>query len=168
MRSFFELQDFDQLQKHLQHEMAVIVDNLDITAPDVVIILSEADREALSPTGKARVVGSKDGYIYIANSKDSLDRVMNLAPAQSVAKSPDFHYVWWKKSPILQDALFFVGDAFFEKMLEFETYVLHYRKYRDYRRLSALQELAWSYTDAFGKSPTSLQEFTTLGLSSLT
>ena len=79
VQTFFELEKFDQIEKNLKHEMAIVVNNLDATAPDIVIILSESDREALSPTAKARVVGSKDGYIYIASSKDSLDRVMNLS-----------------------------------------------------------------------------------------
>ncbi len=56
LKNFLELQNFDQIQTHLQHEMAVVVNNLDLTAPDMVIILSEADREALSSTAKARVV----------------------------------------------------------------------------------------------------------------
>ena len=168
MKAFFELQNFDQIEKHLKHEMAVVVNNLDATAPDVVIILSEADKEALSPTAKARVVGSKDGYIYIASSKDSLDRVMHVTLEKSLTRSSDFQYVWWKKSAKVQDALLFVGDAFFEKMLSFESYIAHYRKYRDYKRLSALQEVVWSYNDAFGKVPSSLMDLESLGLPTLT
>lgn len=72
--TFFELENYDQIQSHLKHEMAIVVNNLDATAPDIVVILSEADRAALSPTAQARVVGSKDGYIFIANSKGSLER----------------------------------------------------------------------------------------------
>lgn len=53
-------------------------------------------------------------------------------------------------------------------MLTLETYLTHYRKYRDYARLSSLQELAWAYGDAFGKAPTGFGELTGLGLSSLT
>ncbi len=167
MKSFFELQNFDQIEKNLQHEMAIVVNNLDMTAPDVIIILSEADRAALSPTAKARVVGSKNGWIFIASSKDAIERLTSLSVEKSMRNAPDFHYVWTKKSALIRDAFVFVGDAFFEKMLTFENYVMHYRKYRDYHRLSALQELVWSYSDAFGKSPTSLSELTSLGLTSL-
>lgn len=74
----------------------------------------------------------------------------------------DFQYVWWKKSEKIQDALLYVGDEFFEKMITLETYIIYYRKYRDYARLSALQELVWAYTDAFGTPPTSLSEVATL------
>jgi hypothetical protein len=168
VQTFFELQNFDKIQKNLKHEMAVVVNDLDATAPDVVIILSEADRDALAPTAKARVVGSRDGYIYIASSKESLDHVMGLQSPQSMRDAPDFQYVWTKKSALVKDALMFVGDEFFEKMLSLETYITHYRKYRDYRRLSSLQELVWAYGDAYGGAPTSLGEFWLLGLSSLT
>ncbi len=168
MKTFFELEKFDQIQKNLKHEMAVVVNNLDATAPDIVIILSESDRAALSPTAKARVVGSKDWYIYIASSKDSLESVMNTQIEKSLKNAPDFHYVWWKKSTLVKDALVFVWDEFFAKMLTLETYITHYRKYRDYARLTSLQELAWAYSDAFGKLPTGLDQLTTLWLSTLT
>lgn len=108
MKTFFELEKFDQIEEHLKHEMAIVMNNLDATAPDIVIILSESDREALSPTAKARVVGSKDGYIYIASSKESLERTMNLLPENSLKNAPDFHYVWWKKSTLVKDAMMFV------------------------------------------------------------
>lgn len=168
MMTFFELENFDQIQSHLTHEMAIVMDNLDATAPDIIVILSEADREALSPTAKARVVGSKDGFIFIASSKESLERFMNLTAEKSMKESPDFHYVWWKKSQKIKDAFMFVGDEFFEKMLTFETYISHYRKYRDYARLWSLQELVWAYSDAFGQFPTSLDNLSQMGLSSLT
>jgi hypothetical protein len=168
VQTFFELQNFEKIEKNLKHEMAVVVNDLDATAPDIVIILSESDRDALAPTAKARVVGSRDGYIYIASSKVSLDHVMGLQSAQSMRDAPDFQYVWTKKSALVKDALVFVGDEFFEKILSLETYITHYRKYRDYHRLSSLQELVWAYGDAYGRAPTSLGEFWLLGLSSLT
>lgn len=168
MKTFFELEKFEQIEKNLKHEMAIVVNNLDATAPDIVIILSELDREALSPTGKARVVGSKDGFILIASSKESLEKITNLTIEKSLKNAPDFHYVWWKKSALVKDAMMFVGDEFFAKMLTLETYLTHYRKYRDYARLTSLQELTWAYSDAFGKFPTGFSEFTSVGLSTLT
>jgi hypothetical protein len=108
VQTFFELENFDKIQKNLKHEMAVVVNDLDATAPDIVIILSESDRDALAPTAKARVVGSRDGYIYIASSKVSLDHVMGLQSAQSMRDAPDFQYVWTKKSALVKDALMFV------------------------------------------------------------
>jgi hypothetical protein len=56
VQTFFELEKFDQIEKYLQHDMAIVVNNLDATAPDIVIIISESDKGALSPTAKARVV----------------------------------------------------------------------------------------------------------------
>lgn len=168
MMTFFELENFDQIQSHLKNEMAIVVNNLDATAPDIVVILSEADRDALSPTAKARVVGSKDGFIFIASSKESLEQLTNLTAEKSLSSAPDFRYVWTKKSQKIQDAFMFVGDEFFEKMLTFETYLSHYRKYRDYARLWALQEVVWAYSDAFGQLPTSLDSLSQLGISSLT
>ena len=168
MKTFFELEKFDQIEKNLKHEMAIVVNNMDATAPDIVIILSESDKAALSPTAQARVVGSRDGYIFIASSKESLERFTGLIIENSLKNAPDFQYVWWKKSALVKDAMMFVGDAFFEKMLTFETYLTHYRKYRDYARLSSLQELVWAYTDAFGKLPTRFDEFITAGFSTLT
>lgn len=168
MTTFFELENFDQIQSHLKNEMAIVVNNLDATAPDIVVILSEADRDALSPTAKARVVGSKDGFIFIASSKETLEQFTNLTAPKSMKESPDFHYVWTKKSQKIKDAFMFVGDEFFEKMLTFETYLSHYRKYRDYARLWSLQELVWAYSDAFSQSPASLENLSQLGLSSLT
>ncbi|NRH20471.1 hypothetical protein HOO68_00295 [Candidatus Gracilibacteria bacterium] len=168
VKTFFEINEFDQIEKNLKNEMAIVVNNLDATAPDIIFILSESDREALAPTAKARVVGSKDGFIFIASSKESLEYVMNLSSSKSLKEAPDFHYVWWKKSGIIKDAFVFVGDLFFEKIISFETYLVHYRKYRDYSRLGMLQELLWSYEDAFGKSVSDLSELNTYGISTLT
>jgi hypothetical protein len=108
MKTFFELEKFDQIEKNLKHDMAIVVNNLDATAPDIIIILSESDREALSPTGKARVVGSKNGFIFIASSKESLEKLTNLTVEKSMMNAPDFQYVWWKKSTLVKDALIFV------------------------------------------------------------
>ena len=168
IKTFFEINEFDQIQNNLKHEMAIVVNNLDATAPDIVFIISESDRETLAPTAKARVVGSKDGFIFIASSKESLEYAMNLSSEKSLKEASDFHYVWWKKSGIIKDAFVFVGDAFFEKIISLETYIAHYRKYRDYSRLSMLQELLWSYEDAFGKSVSDLVDLNVYGISSLT
>jgi hypothetical protein len=161
MKNFFELKDFSALEKNLKHDVLLIVDNLDLTAPDVTMIISESDRDALAPSANARVVGSKDGYIYISNSKASIDRYMNLAKEKSMAEAPDFRYVWAKKSTLIQDAYMFVWDAFFEKMLTLETYITHYRKYRDVSRLGLYQELVWAYADAYGKDPDSIDTLLT-------
>lgn len=91
----------------------------------------------------------KDGYVFVATSKVSLERVMNLTQKESLKEAPDFHYVWAKKADSIQDAFVFVGDSFFEKMLTFENYILHARKYTDYKNLRSLQELVWSYKEAF-------------------
>lgn len=168
MKTFFEMESFEAIEKNLKNEMVIVVNNLDATAPDIVIILSEADKDALSPTAKARVVGSKNGFIFISSSKESLERLMNLSPEKSMKEASDFQYVWWKKSKLIQDAFMFVGDAFFEKIISLETYLEHYRKYTDYARLSVLQELVWAHEDAFGRSISDISELNSLGLSSLT
>jgi hypothetical protein len=167
LQTFFELENFEQIKMNLKNEMAVVVNNIDATAPDIVIILSEADKDALSPTAKARIVSSKDGYIFIANSKESIETFMSLPLEKSLQKSPDFQYVWWKKSAKIKDAFVFVGDAFFEKLLTLETYISHFRKYRDYAELWSLQELVWAYSDAFGSLPTTLDQLEKMGLTSL-
>ncbi len=53
-------------------------------------------------------------------------------------------------------------------MLTFEIYITHYRKYRDVKRLSVLQELVWAYEDAFGTAPKTLTDLESVGLSTLT
>jgi hypothetical protein len=161
IQNFFELDDFSTLEKNLQHEALLVIENLDFSAPDITLILSEDDRAALSPSAKARVVGSKDGYIYVSNSKSTIDRFMNLTQEKSLSLAPDFRYVWNKKSELIKDAYMYVGDAFFEKMLTFESYISHYRKMRDVERLGKLQELVWSYQDASGKLPSNFEELLT-------
>ncbi len=156
LKKFFEVQDFTILEKNLKHEVVFLVDNLDLTAPDITMILSKDDKAAFTPREEPRFTHSKDGFIFIANSQVNLDRLINLTKKDSLSEAPDFQYVWWKKSSLLKDAFFFVGDAFFEKMLSFESYILHFRKYRDVRRLSLIQELSWSYQDAFGKNAETL------------
>ncbi len=156
--SFFEIQDFEHIEKNLNHEMLVIARNLDATAPDIVLVLSESDRNALSPTAQARVVASKDGYIFVASSKESLDSIQNLDLTHSAKQSSDFQYLWWKKSKDIHDAYFFVGDAFFEKMTTFDNFILHTRKYRDYHNLWSLQEMVWGYETAFGTPPKSFTD----------
>ncbi|GAB0174966.1 MAG: hypothetical protein HHAS10_08450 [Candidatus Altimarinota bacterium] len=158
IQDFFELKDFSTLEENLEHEALLVIENLDFSAPDVTLILSEEDRAALSPSAKARVVGSKDGFIYVSSSKSTIDRFMDLPEGKSLSESPDFRYVWTKKSGLIKDAYMFVGDAFFERMLTLETYITHYRKLRDVERLSKLQELVWSYQDAYGKLPKNLDE----------
>lgn len=108
IQDFFELKDFSTLEKNLQHESLLVIENLDFSAPDITLILSEEDRAALSPSAKARVVGSKDGFIYVSNSKATIDRFMNLSEATSLLNSPDFRYVWAKKSGLIKDAYMFV------------------------------------------------------------
>jgi hypothetical protein len=157
MKSFFELKDISTLEKNLKNDVLLIVDNLDLTAPDVTMIISESDRDALAPSASARVVGSKDWYIYVSNSKASIDRYMNLSKEKSMSEAPDFRYVWTKKSALIQDAYMYVWDEFFEKMLTLETYITHYKKYRDVSRLGQLQESAWAYQDAYGTSPNTIE-----------
>ena len=151
IQTFFELEDMSQIEQNLKSDLIFIVDNLDITAPDVTMILSESDKAALSPTAQARVVGSKDGFIFVASSKARVNSLIELPVDISMAKASDFQYVWTKKSTQIQDAFLYVGDEFFEKMITLESYIKHFRKYRDVDRLSSLQELSWAYEEAFGE-----------------
>jgi hypothetical protein len=97
IQTFFEMEDTSRLEENLKHEAVLVIDSLDFTSPDVVMILSESDRDALSPTAKARVVASQSGYIYIANSKTTLDRFKKFDTTRSMKNADDLHYVWWKK-----------------------------------------------------------------------
>ena len=108
IQEFFELKDFSTLEANLKHESLLVIENLDFSAPDVTLILSEDDRAALSPSAKARVVGSKDGFIYVSNSKTTIDRFMGLESNKSLSASPDFRYVWTKKSALIKDAYMYV------------------------------------------------------------
>ena len=93
---------------------------------------------------------------------------MDLTSEKSLKEAPDFQYVWWKKQSIIQDALFYVGDEFFEKILTLPFYVPHMRKYRDYSRLWSIQELVWAYHDAYDQYPADFTELEKLGLFNLT
>lgn len=42
--SYFGIDDIEQLKAHLTHELAIVVSNMDTTAPDIVLVLSEADK----------------------------------------------------------------------------------------------------------------------------
>ena len=156
LEKFFEVEDFTLLQKNLKHEVVFMVDNLDLTSPDITMILSESDKAAFTPKEEPRFTAAKDGFIFIANSQLRIDQLVNLSKKDSLSEALDFQYVWWKKSSQVQDAFFFVWDLFFEKILSLESYLTHYRKYQDVSRLSLIQELAWAYEEAFEKSPFSI------------
>jgi hypothetical protein len=44
----FDLNDFAKIENNLKNEMIIAVNNIDYTAPEIVIIISEKDKEALS------------------------------------------------------------------------------------------------------------------------
>ena len=85
-----------------------MVDNLDLTSPDITMILSESDKAAFTPKEEPRFTAAKDGFIFIANSQLRIDQLVNLSKKDSLSEALDFQYVWWKKSSQLQDAFFFV------------------------------------------------------------
>lgn len=93
----FGLKDTSNIRQHLKNEFAVVVTNIDYTSPDIILILSEKDRSALSPTGKAQIVISKDGYIFIASNKSLVEKCTELKPTDSISASDDLKYVWLKK-----------------------------------------------------------------------
>ena len=108
LEKFFEVEDFTLLQKNLKHEVVFMVDNLDLTSPDITMILSESDKAAFTPKEEPRFTVAKDGFIFIANSQLRIDQLVNLSKKDSLSEALDFQYVWWKKSSQVQDAFFFV------------------------------------------------------------
>lgn len=146
--NFLTIEDFAHIQDHLKDPVIIIINNIDTTAPEMALVFSTNDKQALS-TSKMPIVEGKNAHSIISNSKSFIQKIKNLDINASLVKAPDFQYVWHKKSSLVRDAFVFVGDAFFAKVLTLENYIAHYRKYRDYRHLWALQEVVWAYKDAF-------------------
>lgn len=160
LQHFFDIEDFSKIENNLNNEMVIALMNIDYTSPEIVLIISEKDKEALS-SSKTLSISSKNWYIFISPSKKLIERFTELDSDQSIYASSDLEYVWWKKWSSVKDMFIFAWDAFFEKMTEFDNYVLHFRKYTDYTRLKNLQELVWAYIDFTGNNPKNLQEVIT-------
>ena len=158
MSKWLEIENFSQIQKHLKHESAIVLTNLDPTTPEVTFILSEKDRDALSGESKTSIIKQQDGYIYVSSSQAVVDTIAGLKSSDSLSEADDFHYVWWKKSAKIQDAFVFVGDRFFEKLTTLDTFIKHYRKIQDYKHLTSLQELAWAYKKAYNRDAKDFDE----------
>lgn len=158
IKTFFELDDISILEKNLKNEAIFILNDLDITNPDVVIVIHDSDKWALSKTLNKHFSASKNGFTYLGNSKSSLDKIMNTELGNSMKNADDLAYVWQKKAPIVNDAFFFVWDKFFEKMLDFDIYLKHLRKFRTYSQLWNIQELSWAYKDAFWRDIKNITE----------
>ena len=158
MSKWLEIENFSQIQKHLKHESAIVLTNLDPTTPEVTFILSEKDRDALSGDNKTSIIKQQDGYIYVSSSQAVVDTIAGLKSSDSLSEADDFHYVWWKKSAKIQDAFVFVGDRFFEKLTTLDTFIKHYRKIQDYKHLTSLQELAWAYKKAYNRDAKDFDE----------
>jgi hypothetical protein len=158
MSKWLEIENFSQIQKHLKHESAIVLTNLDPTTPEVTFIISEKDRDALSGDNKTSIIKQQDGYIYVSSSQAVVDTIAGLKSSDSLSEADDFHYVWWKKSAKIQDAFVFVGDRFFEKLTTLDTFIKHYRKIQDYKHLTSLQELTWAYKKAYNRDAKDFDE----------
>jgi hypothetical protein len=158
MSKWLEIESFSQIQKHLKHESAIVLTNLDPITPEVTFIISEKDRDALSGDNKTSIIKQQDGYIYVSSSQAVVDTIAGLKSSDSLSEADDFHYVWWKKSAKIQDAFVFVGDRFFEKLTTLDTFIKHYRKIQDYKHLTSLQELAWAYKKAYNRDAKDFDE----------
>ncbi len=158
LQHFFELDDFSKIEKNLKNEMVIALLNLDFSSPEIVIIISEKDKNVLSSSTKAQVLATKWGYIFISPSKKLIEKFTKIDEKESVYASPDLEYVWWKKWALVKDMFIFAGDSFFEKMTSFDNFVLHLRKFKDFSRLQNLQQLVWAYKDFNGNNPNNLNE----------
>ncbi len=141
----FDIEDFSVIEKNLKHEFLVVISDLDITNPDIVIIINKEDKAILVPTDKPKVAVTKGDYIYIANSKKSLEKFDNLTEENSIYNSLDFKYLWLQRWNKFKDVFFFAGDKFFEKMISFDNFINMRRKVYNYIDLKDLQDYIFAY-----------------------
>jgi len=142
---WFDIDDFSIVEENLKHEFVVVISDLDLTNPDITIIIHKDDKWLLVPTEKAKVTITKWDYIYITNSESSLDKFNDLIEEDSIYNSLDFKYLWLQKWENFKDIFFFAWDKFFEKMIEFDYFIKMQRKINDYTDLEDLQTYVWGY-----------------------
>lgn len=166
LATFFGYEDFADVRSKIKHEFALVVTNLDVTAPEYILILSEEDAGAFRNDQTQYATTLKDGFLYISRSQKALDTLLATDSAKTIPNSPDFRYVWTKKESMIHGTFVFVGDAFFEKIISLEFFTSHARKLRDYHTLVNLQELVWAYERAFWSFPKSFDDIETVGFGS--
>ncbi len=158
MQYYFSIDDFAKIQKNIKNEMIIAVTNLDVSSPDIIFIISEKDKDALSPSWKTQIVTKKNWYIFISPSKKTVEKFTSLKQIDSVCEAFDFKYLWSRKWDSVKDMLIYAWDSFFEKMLSLESYIMHARKLKDFNRLQALQQYVWAYKDLQWKDPADIKE----------
>lgn len=167
IQTIFWKENFNIFIKSIQSDFAIVGENLDITNPEIAIIVHNSDKNVLSSTNPNFITADLWDFSILSNSKILLEKIKNTKENNSLASSADFKYLWMRKADKIQSAFFFVGDAFFEKMLTFENFIKHHRKFLEYSELSSIQELQWAYNRAFWKYFTKLEELKSLGIEDL-
>lgn len=144
-QKWFDIKDFKTVEENLKHEFIVVISDLDLTAPDITIIINKEDKDVLVPTDNPKVAVTKWDYIYISNSKESLEKFDNLKEEDSIYNSLDFRYLWLQKWNKFKDIFFFAWDKFFENMISFDNFIKMKRKINDYLDLNDFQNYVWWY-----------------------
>ena len=159
---WFDIGNWDVVRNNLKHEFIVVMSDIDLSSPDIVVIINKEDKGVLVPRKKAKVAVSIWEYIYIANSKKALDKFTSLEENDSVYMADDFRYVWMKKQNLQKDIFFFVWDKFFENLISFDNYIKMTRKINDYMNLYDLQNYVWAYEKLTGWKVDSFDSINTI------
>ncbi len=162
IEEYFWLDDIKDFSENMKHPFALVIDTVDITRPDISIILSDKDANFVNmikfaPALKNKTINTKGGFTYITNSPQQYKTLVGEGKTP-LSKASDFRFVWQKKAHKIQDIFMFAGDEFFESMLQFDTYISLKRKLDAVRQLRYLQWLAFSYKMAFGVNAQSIDE----------
>ncbi len=148
---WFDIEDWNTIKENLKHDFVVIMSDIDLSSPNIIVIIHKEDKWVLVPWKKPKVAVTVWDYIYIASSEKALDKFRSLKEENSIYMSDDFRYVWMKKQSKKKDLFFFVWDKFFEKLISFDNYIKMKRKINDYMDLYNLQNYVWAYGKIIGE-----------------
>lgn len=154
IKTFFGNDNFALFQEKVTDSFAIVVKNLDITSPEVVMVFPKKYR-SLFENNKKWTIREDGDFIFIGKNSIITGSTIGRSEQSSLKNAADFQYVWSKKHDKITGAFMFVGDEFFEKMIILESFLKHYKKWKDYQELFTIQELVWAYQEAFGKYPDS-------------
>lgn len=149
IKKFFITENFEEISQNLKTSFAIVVENIDITSPEIVMIFDKNEKKFFE--NKNFKIKEKDNFIFVSKHEKNLENFLKKIENNTLEKSWDFQYVWTKKSEKIQWAFVFVGDKFFEKIIQFENFVLTFRKINDYKEFLEVQQEFWAYEKAFGK-----------------
>lgn len=160
IKKFFITQNFEEISQNVKNPFAIVVENLDISAPELIMIFNKNERSFFE--NKNFFIKEKWNFIFIGKSEKVLENFLKKIENNTLKSSGDFQYVWTKKSEKIQWAFVFVGDKFFEKMISLENFVLHFRKLNDVKEFFAVQKEFWAYENAFWKPVNTVKELRTI------